>query len=366
MSKHGLAARAVALTAVLLSGLLSGCAGLSGHTPVAGSSAAIDTNAYAPTVDSFVVLLDSSGSMRDTYEGAVKAHTAQDLVATFNAAVPDYDFKASLVIFGKGADSCIGEGVATEIYAYGDYDRSGFATALGSILCAASTTPVADAMDITTANLDPEGGPVAVYIVSDFRWTDPDRVAEAVADLRFLHGHNLCLHTIKIGEFAGNDDLIMDMTENAGCGTASNAADVEAMGMSDYVVKTMMAPLAYEQHSLSATALFGFDDATLTVAGRAELDRLVAHIKGQGLGVADIDVMGHTCSIGTEEYNRGLSQRRANAVRDYLGSRGLDAGIIDATGMGESQPVASNASKAGREQNRRVAINVGTSRPSAR
>jgi OOP family OmpA-OmpF porin len=69
-------------------------------------------------------------------------------------------------------------------------------------------------------------------------------------------------------------------------------------------------------------------------------------------------IKGHTCNIGTSEYNLGLSKRRASSVQSYLINGGIDAGRLESKGYGESQPVASNATKEGREQNRRVELEV--------
>lgn len=71
-----------------------------------------------------------------------------------------------------------------------------------------------------------------------------------------------------------------------------------------------------------------------------------------------VEAEGHTDSQGADAYNQRLSQRRAEAVRDYLVSRGAAAANITARGYGESQPVASNANAAGRAQNRRVTLRV--------
>jgi OOP family OmpA-OmpF porin len=67
-----------------------------------------------------------------------------------------------------------------------------------------------------------------------------------------------------------------------------------------------------------------------------------------------VEVQGFTDSIGTEEYNQGLSERRANAVKDYLVERGVNPEKISAKGYGELNPVASNDTKEGRALNRRV------------
>ena len=69
-----------------------------------------------------------------------------------------------------------------------------------------------------------------------------------------------------------------------------------------------------------------------------------------------VEVAGHTDSIGTDEYNQGLSLRRAEAVRNYLVDKGIAADRLSIKGYGESQPVADNATADGRFMNRRVEL----------
>jgi outer membrane protein OmpA-like peptidoglycan-associated protein len=71
-----------------------------------------------------------------------------------------------------------------------------------------------------------------------------------------------------------------------------------------------------------------------------------------------VDVYGHTDSTGSDSYNQALSQRRANSVANYLISGGVSPQRLIATGIGESRPIASNSSDAGRAQNRRVEIQI--------
>ena len=71
-----------------------------------------------------------------------------------------------------------------------------------------------------------------------------------------------------------------------------------------------------------------------------------------------IRVEGHTDSVGSEEYNMDLSFRRANSVRDLLVQRGINIRRIETVGFGETKPVATNATEAGRQLNRRVEIKV--------
>jgi outer membrane protein OmpA-like peptidoglycan-associated protein len=99
---------------------------------------------------------------------------------------------------------------------------------------------------------------------------------------------------------------------------------------------------------------FDFDKAVIRQEDIAKLDRDVATLKEWG--DVKVEVAGHTCNIGTDEYNMGLSQRRADAVRNYLISQGIPADRLTATGYGESQPTADNSTREGRVQNRRVEL----------
>jgi OOP family OmpA-OmpF porin len=114
----------------------------------------------------------------------------------------------------------------------------------------------------------------------------------------------------------------------------------------------------YEKHTVSATALFDFDKATLKPAGKEAIHGIDEEIKASGSKVLAVNVVGYTDSVGTEEYNQELSVRRANAVKEYMVSEGIDPGLINVKGMGEADPVASNATDAGRAENRRVEISV--------
>lgn len=71
-----------------------------------------------------------------------------------------------------------------------------------------------------------------------------------------------------------------------------------------------------------------------------------------------VEVAGHTDSTGSAEYNQKLSERRANSVAAYLGSRGVDPKRLIVVGDGEKDPIASNATAEGRQQNRRVEITI--------
>jgi OOP family OmpA-OmpF porin len=106
----------------------------------------------------------------------------------------------------------------------------------------------------------------------------------------------------------------------------------------------------------AADAFFDFDKSVLKPAGKAKLDDLVSKVKGINLEV--IIAVGHTDSIGTDAYNQKLSVRRAESVKAYLISKGIEKNRIYTEGKGEKQPVADNKTKEGRAKNRRVEIEV--------
>ena len=99
---------------------------------------------------------------------------------------------------------------------------------------------------------------------------------------------------------------------------------------------------------------FDFDKSTLRPESFLELDRWVKTFKDNP--ALNAEIHGHTCWIGTEKYNLGLSERRATAVSNYLVSQGVGKDRLTMIGYGESKPIASNETRAGREQNRRVEI----------
>jgi OmpA-OmpF porin, OOP family len=116
-----------------------------------------------------------------------------------------------------------------------------------------------------------------------------------------------------------------------------------------------LAPASVKQSiTIQAEALFDFDKSVVKPDGKKSLDQAVA--KMSGVDVEMVIATGHTDSIGTEAYNQKLSERRANAVKAYLVSKGVPANKITTLGKGETQPVATNKTKEGRAKNRRVDV----------
>ena len=111
-----------------------------------------------------------------------------------------------------------------------------------------------------------------------------------------------------------------------------------------------------EKVTFAADAFFDFDKTVLKADGKAKLDDLASKLQGMNLEV--VIAVGHTDSVGSDAYNQKLSVRRAEAVKAYLVSKGIETNRVYTEGKGKKQPVADNKTAEGRAKNRRVEIEV--------
>jgi OOP family OmpA-OmpF porin len=125
--------------------------------------------------------------------------------------------------------------------------------------------------------------------------------------------------------------------------------------------KPAEAPKVATKVTYAADAFFDFDKAVLKAEGKAKLDDLIGKIKGISLEV--VIAVGHTDSVGADKYNQKLSVKRAEAVKAYLVSKGIEKNRVYTEGKGEASPVADNKTKQGRAKNRRVEVEVVGTRP---
>ncbi len=95
--------------------------------------------------------------------------------------------------------------------------------------------------------------------------------------------------------------------------------------------------------TLEATKLFAFDSATLNQP-MPKLDEIAAALQAD-TSINDITITGYTDRLGSDKYNQKLSERRANAVRDYLVAKGIDGSRLKAVGRGEENPVVTDCNQ---------------------
>lgn len=107
---------------------------------------------------------------------------------------------------------------------------------------------------------------------------------------------------------------------------------------------------------LSGKVLFDTDSEVVSSTSSEQLRNITQALLG--VGINQLSLEGHTDNVGQPAYNQQLSLRRAQAVAGVMQDAGMDAGLIQTRGMGQSKPIADNATAEGRSENRRVAIIV--------
>lgn len=140
---------------------------------------------------------------------------------------------------------------------------------------------------------------------------------------------------------------------NSGCPLPQYPAPAKAMPPEPAPAKNETIVLSDAD---AGDVLFAFDSAELSESAKASLTEISKRLTGADL--VSVQVAGHTDSKGTDAYNQGLSERRAQSVATFLTAQGISAQKLSIVGYGESQPVADNGNDEGRSQNRRVELHV--------
>jgi outer membrane protein OmpA-like peptidoglycan-associated protein len=109
---------------------------------------------------------------------------------------------------------------------------------------------------------------------------------------------------------------------------------------------------------LSGKVLFDTDSEVVSGTSAEQLTKITQALLG--VGIQQVRLEGHTDNVGQPAYNQALSLRRAQTVATVMQSAGMDANLIASHGLGQSKPIADNATAEGRSENRRVSIIVST------
>ncbi|MFZ0725931.1 MAG: OmpA family protein [Desulfobacterales bacterium] len=343
----------------------------------------ISSTCYQQKADNFLILLDASGSMGEKYKGKTKFAIAKEVVSRMNQTIPGgMNLNATVITFGAGFSSDTKTAVAP-----GPYSQDSLASALGKINYG-GFTPIGKAVSASADDKAALSGVSAVILVSDGKQNVGEDASKAAQTMKQRFGDKVCFYTILVGDDPAGKALMEKIANIGDCGFATTADTVySSQGMADFVSgafcggeapKPMVVAVIgdsdgdgildnldkcpntprgatvnqYGCWAYQGDILFDFDKYNIKPAAYPILDEaVVVYEKNPGL---KIEVQGFTDSIGTEEYNLGLSKRRANAVKDYLVGKGVDPKIMNVKGYGEMNPVASNDTKEGRALNRRV------------
>jgi len=375
----------LALTLVVA---LTGCATKQTPTPAPFQPMQLNPDAYVKKVDNFVVVLDASQSMTEDYKGRSKFDQAKQLIANMNQTIPPLDYRAGLVAFGSG--SCLDGKDAKVLYGMSSYRRADLQAGLDSQKCAGGVTPMSEGVAASHGALQTSTlGRTALIVVSDFKEVYEGGVIEKAKKLKEALGDKLCIYPIVVGQDRGKK-FADELAKFGGCGFAVNADDISSPNaMADYVTKVFLAPAPPKPAPVAAAPavldsdgdgvpdsrdkcpntpkgvrvnadgcweLKGvfFDTDKAVIKDPRVLDEAVGIMKANPKITGEVH--GHTDSTGSEAHNQRLSERRANAVRDYFIKQGISADRVRAKGFGESKPIASNDTEEGRAMNRRVEL----------
>jgi outer membrane protein OmpA-like peptidoglycan-associated protein len=155
-----------------------------------------------------------------------------------------------------------------------------------------------------------------------------------------------------------DDDGVFDRRDRCPDTPANTPVEHHGCPLPQYPTSVKAEPVQAEVITLSDAddVLFAFNSADLTPSMQSKLDSVMGKL--QDPSVASIKVIGHTDSVGSDEYNQELSQKRASSVAEYLLSQHVAPNKVTSEGKGESEPVADNDTEEGRAQNRRVELHI--------
>jgi OOP family OmpA-OmpF porin len=318
-------------------------------------------------VDNFIVLFDQSGSMAqaNVMAGHQKLDQAVGTVARFDQAVPNLGYNSGVAAFAP----------FKTISAPGPYMKGSVGSASAGFVPAFNhMTTMSDGL----ANVDPVigklSGKTALIVFTDGEWNeggDPVPQAKALYD---KYGSNLCIHVVSYADTPKGQQTVAAIRGLNGCSVAADGKSLESdMAVAQFakdvlydevtpkpapVVVVPPPPPAPEiivvKEVITFNLLFGFDKYAITDEMIPVLEQAKAILEEDS--AVNFVVAGHTDSTGPEAYNQGLSERRANSVKDWLVSNGIAAGRLEAIGFGETDPKYDNATKEGRKLNRRVEL----------
>ena len=314
-------------------------------------------------VDNFIMFVDQSGSMAMTHEalGQKKIDLAIQTVLEMNKAIPELDYNSSMFLFAPFQAQCPPK-------AYSKANIEAAAKAIDTDFAIFSRkTPMGNNMQDIAPAIASMTGKTALIIFTDGKSNiGADPVAEA-QKLYQTYGDKLCVHVVSYADNAKGEQIIDGIRAAFPCSVPADAASLmNSAAMQQYAQQVfyeevadepaapVVAPTPLAKEVVSFSLNFGFDKFKI-------IDEMIPVLEQAKMileedPAATYEVSGYTDATGTEEYNQGLSERRANSVVEWLTSNGIEASRLEAKGYGEVNPKYDNSTKEGRRLNRRVEI----------
>lgn len=377
--------------------LFTGCAGMrASQPPLSFTPHTFPSGEYTQKVNNVLFILDASNSM--SWDNQRKLVTEKNIVSAIDQSIPaDLDFTVGLRTFGHAPEQS--QKLTDLLYGMTKFSQSGLEDGLARLKFAGGSSPMKQAIEAAGGDLSGAQGQSALIIVSDGL---VDGAPAAAAKLKAKMGDKLCIDTIAVGGDPVGEKTLQAVSAAGGCGVSTTAAALTSPGeLASFVEKVFLKkkikPVAavvpvvpvvvppqvvdsdgdgvpdsldrcpdtpkgeiVDAHGcpITLTLHINFDTNKSDIKPEFAADlKKAADFIEKNQQVPYILIMGYTDSVGTSAYNLKLSQRRADAVRQYLIDHfNIDPKKVVARGRGESDPVADNGTAAGRAENRRVEV----------
>jgi OOP family OmpA-OmpF porin len=312
------------------------------------------------TVDNFIILFDDSSSANEMVAGkdVTRIQATKALLKERNAWLPDLGYQAGLFSATSSGHK--------EIYPILPYNRDAFGAAIDKLPDqGGGPTMLQQELSSLRKPISGLSGKTAVIMFTDGGYSQvrgPKSALQIAIDI--AKENDVCFYVVSSATEEQNKQILESVAKINAC---SRVVPLNAfldnphyLSGALFTVKTTtyarMTPMTQTRVDVN-NVLFGFDSYTIGSEFNEKLDMLANFLKENP--DAFVVASGFTDSMGDEEYNLGLSERRVNAVKDYLVNAGIDEDRIVAHWFGQLNPVGDNATNEGQALNRRVEFAVG-------
>ncbi|WP_045210660.1 OmpA family protein [Desulfonatronovibrio magnus] len=329
-----------------------------------------------PRAENFIFLIDNSGSMGFDYrdKGMKKSELARDVVLALNSEVPELDANFGVYSFAP----------YKEFRSVSGFNRQAIAGAVQSVPTEfdvfGRTTPMGQDLMKLDNYVSGLSNRVAVIVVTDGESNVGVEPKAVMRDMYSKYGNRLCFHFVSLAQKPSAGTVTSDeqafIDQLAGLNACTVTADAGELVAKDFVRADFIQRVFYETREIViapepkpepkpepveevivfSNVTFDFDSAVIKPEYR-EILREAAEILKARPG-QKVVVEGHTCNIGPADYNMGLSQRRSQAVADFLVEQGVDRNRLETKGYGLTRPQFDNNTREGRSLNRRVEMKL--------
>jgi OOP family OmpA-OmpF porin len=318
-----------------------------------------------PRVDNFVILIDQSGSMFMEHKARkeLKAALVKKMLLSINQRIPELGYTAAIQGFYPQA-TLIGPQTYSRLFFEQEIQKL---PEKGKIF--GNLTPLGTEMEALDKVMGGFYGKTSVIIVSDGEANEGEDPYKAA---KFLHNEytNICFDVISLADSPEGEATLRKINSLGTC-TFANGEELisDVVAIESFLSKVLymeVEDVASEEMKVQEVApniitvgggYFGFNSAEINEAAWTAIANVVIEKVGQNPG-SRLVIEGHTDSTGASDYNQNLSERRAQAVKDFFVSKGIPSASMSTVGYGETMPRVSNTTPEGRAVNRRVDIRI--------